>query len=123
MDVDKNPIQPKETAAMKLSRKAVQRKSRTLPQLRFEDQKLTSFAGLVVFQALFERLDLRTRLRRCFRHLNIQPAYDYAILMLGLVVHAGNRGRRCRVARPVSPSCLDRRKGAGDPALSDARAG
>lgn len=72
---------------MKLSRKDVQRKARTLPRLRFEDQKLTSFAGLVVFQALFERLDLRDRMRRCFRHLNMQPAYDYAILMLGLVVH------------------------------------
>lgn len=80
-------IQPKEAAAVKLSRKAVQRKSRILPRLQFEDQKLTSFAGLVLFQALFERLELRTRLRRCFRHLKIKPAYDYAILMLGLVIH------------------------------------
>lgn len=72
---------------MKLSRKAVQRKSRTLPRLRFEDQKLTSFAGLVLFEALFDRLELRTRMRRCFRHLKVRPAYDYAIVMLGLVVH------------------------------------
>ena len=79
--------EPKEIAAMKLSRKAVRRKSRTLPRLRFEDQKLTSFSGLVLFQALFNRLGLRTRLRQCFRHLKIESSYDYAILMLGLIVH------------------------------------
>lgn len=72
---------------MKLSRKQVQRQSRTLPRLQFQDQKLTSFSGLVVFQALFSQLHLRDRLRRCFRHLKIKPAYDYAIVMLGLVVH------------------------------------
>lgn len=78
---------PKETALMKLSRRQVQRQSRTLPRLRFEEQKLTSFSGLVVFQALFSRLELRDRLRRCFRHLKGTPAYDYGIVMLGLVVH------------------------------------
>lgn len=72
---------------MKLSRKQVQRKARTIPQLRFEDKRLTSFAGLILFQALVARLDLRNRLRNCFRHLKIKPAYDYAILMLGLVIH------------------------------------
>ena len=72
---------------MKLSRNQVQRKTRILPELQFTDKKLTSFAGLVLFQALIRRLDLRNRLRGCFRHLKIKPAYDYAILMLGLVVH------------------------------------
>lgn len=86
-EVPTNPMKPKEAAAVKLSRKHVQRTSRTLPQLRFEDQRLSSFSGLVIFQALFARLDLRTRLRRCFRHLKIRPTYDYAVLMLGLVVH------------------------------------
>ncbi len=72
---------------MKLSRKAVQRKSRVLPQLRFEDQNLTSYAGLVIFQALFAKLDLRTRLATCFRHLKLKTTYDSARLMLGLIVH------------------------------------
>jgi hypothetical protein len=43
-----------EAAAMKLSRTQVERKSRALPQLRFEDQQLTSFSGLILFQALFK---------------------------------------------------------------------
>jgi len=72
---------------MKLSRRQVQRKSRIIPKLRFGDKKLTSFAGLILFQVLIVRLDLRNRLRSCFRHLKIKPAYDYAIMMLGLVVH------------------------------------
>ncbi len=43
---------------MKPSRSAIHRKFYTLPDIRFEDQALTSFSGLVVFQALFAKLDL-----------------------------------------------------------------
>jgi len=65
----------------------VERKSSALPQLRFEDQQLTSFSGLVLFQALFARLDLRARLRQCFGKLQHLHAYAYATVVLGLVVH------------------------------------
>lgn len=87
MEVLKQANYPKEIALMNLSRKAVQRKSRIIPQLRFEDQNLTSFAGLIIFQALFSNLNLRHRIARCFRHLKIRPAYDFARLMLALIVH------------------------------------
>jgi hypothetical protein len=72
---------------MKLSRNQVQRKTHAIPELRFEDQKLTSFAGLFVFQLLFQRLDLKSRLRNCFRHLRSNRAYDHALAVLGLIVH------------------------------------
>ena len=72
---------------MKLSRNEVQSKTYAIPELRFEDQKLTSFAGLLVFQLLFQRLDLKNRLRNCFRHLRSTRAYDHAVAVLGLVVH------------------------------------
>jgi len=72
---------------MKLSRNQVQSKTHATPELRFEDQKLTSFAGLFVFQLLFQRLDLKNRLRNCFRHLHSNRAYDHALAVLGLVVH------------------------------------
>ena len=72
---------------MKLSRSQVERKSRALPKLRFEDQQLTSFSGLVLFQALFSRLDLLTRLRQCFEQLQPSHAYGFAIVVLALVVH------------------------------------
>jgi hypothetical protein len=76
-----------EVATMKLSRSQVRRKSHALPQLRFEDQQLTSFSGLVLFQALFDRLDLRNRLQKCFGQLQPSRAYGYAIVVFSLVVH------------------------------------
>lgn len=72
---------------MKLSRNQVQSKTHAIPELRFEDQKLTSFAGLFIFQLLFQRLDLKSRLRHCFRHLRSNRAYDHALAVLGLIVH------------------------------------
>jgi len=38
---------------MKYCRSEVQGKAQALPQLRFEDQALTFFAGLVIFQKFF----------------------------------------------------------------------
>ena len=60
---------------MKFSKLAIHRKTHALPELRFEDQQLTSFSGLVVIQQLFTHLDLKERLRGCFRHLNSTPIF------------------------------------------------
>lgn len=51
---------------MKHSKSEVRWKARALPEIRLEDQQLTSFAGLVVFQPLLERVSLKARLRGCF---------------------------------------------------------
>lgn len=72
---------------MKLSRDQVRRKTHAIPELRFEDQTLTSFAGLFLFQLLFQRLDLKQRLRNCFRHLRSCRVYDHALAVLTLIVH------------------------------------
>ena len=66
-----------------------------LPRLRFEDQQLTSFAGAIVLQLLFRRLDLKTRLKSCF------PAKSSAIfgphlMVLLLIVHLLLGFRRLR---------------------------
>jgi len=55
---------------MKCSRSDVRKKAHALPDLKFESQTLTSFAGLVIFQKFFMVIDLKTRLSRCFRHVN-----------------------------------------------------
>jgi hypothetical protein len=82
---------------MKLSRTQVRRKTSSLPLLKFEDQKLTSFSGLLVFQLLFARLELKDRLRRCFRTLdNSSRAYDLPAIVLGLVLHLLLGFRRLR---------------------------
>lgn len=72
---------------MKPSRSAIHRKTHALPTLRFEDQQLTSFSGLVIFQRLFEHLRLKNRLRGCFRHLGVSPIFGHASIVLLLVVH------------------------------------
>jgi hypothetical protein len=72
---------------MKPSRAEVNRKTFAIPKLRFEDQTLTSFSGLIVFQKLFTVLGLNTRLRRCFSHQGVTPIFGHAKIILLLVVH------------------------------------
>ena len=71
---------------MKCSRAAVHCKTRALPTLRFEDQELTSFSGLVLIQQLFGRLQLKETLRRCFRHFDDNPIFGRHTVLL-LIVH------------------------------------
>lgn len=70
---------------MKLSRNAVRRKTHALPTLRFEQQRLTSFSGLLLFQVLFGRLGLKRRLRPCFE--TGAAIYQQATIVLSLIVH------------------------------------
>jgi hypothetical protein len=75
---------------MKYSKAEVHCKTHGLPALRFEDSQLTSFSGLVLIQALFARLGLKERLRRCFTHLH-QPDLRtrHAGAVFGAAPHAG----------------------------------
>ena len=75
---------------MKLKRTDVVAKCYKIPAIRFEDQgdaRLTSFAGLVLYQALFQRLELARRLMKCFRHLSVGSIYGLWRIFLWLVVH------------------------------------
>jgi len=72
---------------MKPSRSSIHRKTHALPSLRFEDQQLTSFSGLVIFQKLFEVLCFKEKLRQCFRHLKVTPIFGHSSIVLLLVVH------------------------------------
>lgn len=84
---------------MKRSRSEIRRKAVTLPDLRFEGQELTSYSGLIVFQRLFAVLDLRDRLRRCFRKLDGSAIYGLRTVVEQLIVHflLGYRElRQCR---------------------------
>jgi hypothetical protein len=72
---------------MKCSRREVRGKAHALPTLKFENQSLTSFAGLVVFQQFFAILQLKVRLARCFAHQTTGKVYSRATLFLQLVLH------------------------------------
>lgn len=72
---------------MKYSRSEVRRKVHAVAALRFEDQELTSFAGLVLFQKLLGVLDLKARLFACFRCLAASKVYARSTVFLQLIVH------------------------------------
>lgn len=72
---------------MKFSKSQIRCKTHKIPLLRFEDQQLTSYSGLVVFQKLFERLSLKSQLRQCFQHLKVSPIFGHASIVLLLIVH------------------------------------
>jgi len=72
---------------MKFRRSDVQRQAHVIPELKFENQALTSYAGLVLFQQLFAVLNLKTRLRACFRHAAAGKVFGRATLFLQLIVH------------------------------------
>ena len=83
-----NPAtRPRETVAMKCSKAVVHRKTHRIPEIRFEDQRMTSFAGLVVFQSLFSRIGLKQQLSGCFSHLKVSPIYGHGVIVLLLTVH------------------------------------
>jgi len=72
---------------MKCSRSDIRRKIHALPKLRFEDQPLTSFSGLVIFQRLIEHLKFKEQLGRCFGHLNVTPIFGHSRIVLLLMTH------------------------------------
>ena len=84
---------------MKSSRASVVARFHALPRLCFSaNARLTSYGGLVVFLALFQRLEFKSRLSQCFKHLKGQAIFDHASVMMQLVVHLllGFRGLRHR---------------------------
>jgi len=72
---------------MKYSKAETVQKTHHIPTLKFEDQQLTSFSGLLLFQQLFNVIDLREKLRRCFRHQAVGPIFGSGRIVLLLIVH------------------------------------
>lgn len=68
-----------------------------LPEVVFdEDRTLTSFSGLILFQALFQAIGLAGQLRRCFEHLGGSRVYGLARVVQQLIVHVLMGFRRLR---------------------------
>lgn len=72
---------------MKSSRSDVRCKARKIPELKFEQQSLTSFAGLVIFQQLFALIDFKAHVSRCFEHLKEGKIFGHPVIFLELVIH------------------------------------
>ena len=72
---------------MKYSKSDVQSKVHAFPELKFENQTLISFAGLVIFQKFFATIALRKKLSGCFAHLNKRKIFNRTTLFMQLIVH------------------------------------
>ncbi len=81
---------------MKSSKAQIYDKCHKIPAIRFEDQQLTSFSGLLIFQLLFKRIDLKSKLKKCFSHVKKSPSFKYHLIVLLLVVHLILGFRRLR---------------------------
>lgn len=81
---------------MKSSKAQIQAKFHKFPVIRFEDQQLTSFSGLLIFQLLFRRINLKHRLKKCFDHLKISPIFGRHLVVQLLIVHLLLGFRRLR---------------------------
>lgn len=81
---------------MKKSKSELRHAVHKIPVLRFEDQCLTSFSGLVLFQRLFEVLELKRRLKASVRHLSSSASYGLHTIIFVLVLHLILGWRRIR---------------------------
>ena len=81
---------------MKSSKAQIMAKFHKIPIIRFEDQQLTSFSGLLIFQQLFKRISLKKRLKKCFAHLKVSPIFGRHLVVMLLIVHLLLGFRRLR---------------------------
>jgi hypothetical protein len=81
---------------VKFSKAQIEAKFHKIPVIRFEDQKLTSFSGLLIFQVLFRRLNLKQRLYRCFSNEKVSPIFGRHLVVLLLITHMILGFRRLR---------------------------
>jgi hypothetical protein len=72
---------------VKVAKADIYRQVSSLPALKFEEQQLTSFAGLVVFQKLFETCQLKARLQESCAHLKSRHYYGFGTILQCLIVH------------------------------------
>jgi hypothetical protein len=81
---------------VKSSKAQIHAKFHKIPVINFQDQKLTSFSGLLIFQVLFTRMNLKQRLKKCFSHIKVSPIFGHHIIVLLLIVHLVLGFRRLR---------------------------
>ena len=81
---------------MKFRKAQIHARVYRLPELRFEDQRLTSFSGLVLLQALFRKVKLGDRLQGCLHHLSKGMVVGLPAVTMLLIVHLMLGFRRLR---------------------------
>lgn len=58
-----------------------------MPQVQFQEQQLTSFGGLLLFQKLFQKIRLKEHLQGCCAHLGDKTLYHPWVIVYWLIMH------------------------------------
>jgi hypothetical protein len=88
LGLNKKTSQHKRPPEVKVAHHSIHSRSQQIPQIKFAPQEdITSFGGLVIFQALFARLKLWERLDACCRHLSGTRQYRHGIALRFLILH------------------------------------
>jgi hypothetical protein len=72
---------------MKNSKSDTVCKAHAKPNIQFESQSLTSFAGLTVLQPVLEKIGLKDRISACFGKTSNSKIYNYSTLFLQFIMH------------------------------------
>ena len=78
----KKPLKVKSTKA------AIYSKQSAIPSIKFEEQNLTSYSGLVIMQKFFKEIGLKERLNKCVRHLPNTRQYNFTTILFCLIIHS-----------------------------------
>jgi len=81
---------------VKSSKAQITAKYHKIPTIRFEDQQLTSFSGLLIFKLLFKHINLKQRLKKCFSHLKTSPIFGRHLIVMLIIIHILIGFRRLR---------------------------
>jgi len=83
---------------VKLSKSRFHTRVHSIPELHFDDNRLTSFAGSVILQKLFHKMRLPDRLRDCFQHRDDHLQVGFSTIALLLILHLMLGYKRLREA-------------------------
>ncbi len=73
---------------MKSRKSKIHTRVHAIPEIQFDDgQSMTPYAGAVLFQALFQKLRFKERLRDCFSHQGSQAIFGCPMIVMLMVVH------------------------------------
>lgn len=82
---------------MKSRKSKIHSRVHAIPEVKFEEgQQMTPYAGAVLYQALFQKMELKEKLHKCFRHLGGQKIFGGPAVVLLLTMHLVLGFRRLR---------------------------
>jgi hypothetical protein len=89
-------IQYRRPLQVKFSKREIFSREHKIPEIKFEDQRLTSYSGLIIFQTFFTKIGIKDGLKNCFRHLKVREIFEHHMIMMLLIVHLLLGYRRLR---------------------------